>query len=51
MDILFILQIFIGFIGLVALAIPFSDNFKMGEATIQQMIIEAQNHDIDTIKL
>jgi CNT family concentrative nucleoside transporter len=28
MDILFILQIFIGFIGLVALAIPFSDNFK-----------------------
>ena len=28
MDTLFILQIFIGFIGLVALAIPFSDNFK-----------------------
>ena len=28
MDILFILQIFLGFIGLVALAIPFSDNFK-----------------------
>ena len=28
MDILLILQIFIGFIGLVALAIPFSDNFK-----------------------
>ena len=28
MDILFIVQIFIGFIGLVALAIPFSDNFK-----------------------
>jgi len=28
MDILSILQIFIGFIGLVALAIPFSDNFK-----------------------
>ena len=28
MDVLFILQIFIGFIGLVALAIPFSDNFK-----------------------
>ena len=28
MDILFIFQIFIGFIGLVALAIPFSDNFK-----------------------
>ena len=28
MDILFILQILIGFIGLVALAIPFSDNFK-----------------------
>ena len=28
MDILFILQIFIGFIGLVALAMPFSDNFK-----------------------
>ena len=28
MNTLFILQIFIGFIGLVALAIPFSDNFK-----------------------
>jgi len=28
MDIFFILQIFLGFIGLVALAIPFSDNFK-----------------------
>jgi CNT family concentrative nucleoside transporter len=28
MDILLILQIFVGFIGLVALAIPFSDNFK-----------------------
>ena len=28
MDILFILQIFLGFIGLIALAIPFSDNFK-----------------------
>ena len=28
MDTLFILQIFIGFIGLVAIAIPFSDNFK-----------------------
>ena len=29
----------------------FSDNLKMGESTIQQMIIEAQNHAIDTIKL
>ena len=28
MDIFFILQIFLGFIGLVVLAIPFSDNFK-----------------------
>ena len=28
MDIFFILQIFLGFIGLVFLAIPFSDNFK-----------------------
>ncbi len=29
----------------------FSDNLKMGEATIQKMIIEAQKHAIDTIKL
>ena len=29
----------------------FSDNLKMGESTIQQMIIEAQKHAIDTIKL
>ena len=29
----------------------FSDNLEMGEATIQQMIIEAQKHAIDTIKL
>ena len=29
----------------------FSDNLKMGESTIQQMIIEAQRHAIDTIKL
>ena len=28
-----------------------SDNLKMGEATIQQMILEAQKHAIDTIKL
>ena len=28
-----------------------SDNLKMGESTIQQMIIEAQKHAIDTIKL
>ena len=29
----------------------FSDNLKMSESTIQQMIIEAQKHAIDTIKL
>jgi len=29
----------------------FSDNLEMGEATIQQMIIEAQKHAIETIKL
>ena len=29
MDIMTILQIIIGFIGLVAIAIPFSDNFKI----------------------
>ncbi len=29
----------------------FSDNLEMGEATIQQMIIEAQKHAINTIKL
>ena len=29
----------------------FSDNLKNGEATIQRMIIEAQKHAIDTIKL
>lgn len=29
----------------------FSDNLKMGEDTIQEMIIEAQKHAIDTIKL
>ena len=29
----------------------FSDNLEMGEATIQQMIIEAQKHAIDTIRL
>ena len=28
-----------------------SDNLKMGESTIQQMILEAQKHAIDTIKL
>ena len=28
MNVFFILQIFLGFIGLIALAIPFSDNFK-----------------------
>ena len=28
-----------------------SDNLKMGEATIQQMILEAQKHAIDTAKL
>ena len=29
----------------------FSNNLEMGEATIQQMIVEAQKHAIDTIKL
>ncbi len=29
----------------------FSDNLQMSEATIEQMIIEAQKHAIDTIKL
>ena len=29
----------------------FSNNLEMGETTIQQMIIEAQKHAIDTIKL
>ena len=29
----------------------FSNNLEMGEATIQQMIIEAKKHAIDTIKL
>ena len=29
----------------------FSDNLEMGKATIQQMIVEAQKHAIDTIKL
>ncbi len=29
----------------------FSNNLKIGEATIQQMIIESQKHAIDTIKL
>ena len=29
----------------------FSDDLKMGESTIQQMIIEAQKHAVDTIKL
>ena len=28
-----------------------SDNLKMGESTIQQMILEAQKHAIDTVKL
>ena len=35
----------------VNIAKSFSDNLKMGEATIQQMIIEAQKHAISTIKL
>ena len=29
----------------------FSDNLKMGETTIQQMIVEAQKHAISTVKL
>ena len=35
----------------VNIAKSFSDNVEMGEATIQQMIKEAQKHAIDTIKL
>ena len=35
----------------VNIAKSFSDNLKMGEATIQQMIRETQQHAIDTIKL
>ena len=35
----------------VNIAKSFSDNLKKGEATIQQMIKEAQKHAIDTIKL
>ena len=35
----------------VNIAKSFSDDLKMGEATIQQMIIEAQKHAINTIKL
>ncbi len=35
----------------VNIAKSFSDNLKMSEATIQQMIIEAQKHAISTIKL
>ena len=35
----------------VNIAKSFSDNLKMGESTIQQMIIEAQKHAISTIKL
>ena len=39
------------FIFNVNIAKSFSDNLKMGEATIQQMIRETQQHAIDTIKL
>ena len=35
----------------VNIAKSFSDNVKMGEATIEKMIKEAQQHAIDTIKL
>ena len=35
----------------VNIAKSFSDNLKMSEATIQQMIMEAQKHAISTIKL
>ncbi len=35
----------------VNIAKSFSDDLRMGESTIQQMIIEAQKHAIDTIKL
>ena len=47
MDIMTVLQIIIGFIGLVAIAIPFSDNFKIinykyvGYGILSQIILAA----------
>jgi CNT family concentrative nucleoside transporter len=47
MDIMTILQIIIGFIGLVAIAVPFSDNFRIinykyvGYGIISQVILAA----------
>ncbi len=35
----------------VSITNAFSDNLEKGETTIQQMIIEAKNHAIDTVKL